>query len=116
MSDAAEPKAAPTGDGDFLKWRWLRLERRKEYAHERYDYVALGGAFWIVERLGPEKCWIAWLIVAERVRLMNQGATPIEALDATHADAKKLDEALHGALLEIDHEAWRYGDPRGRVG
>jgi hypothetical protein len=28
--------------------------------------------------------------------------------------ARKLDEALHGALLEIDHEAWRYGDPRGR--
>ena len=103
---------------DCIEWRGLRLERRKEYPQERYDHVALGGAFWIAERLDRSlgKAWIAWLIIGDCMRLMCPGDTAIQALDGVHVDAIKLDEQLHGALLEIRHQEWRSGDQRGRVG
>jgi hypothetical protein len=112
---------------DFIEWRGLQLERRKEYPHERYDYVVEGGAFWIVERLDVSKRWIAWLIVGDRVRFMSPAETPNEALEGAYVDALKLDEQLRGAIAEVRNatfDRWLdrhslddtgYNDPEGHA-
>lgn len=87
---------------DVIEWRGLRLERRKEYPEERYDYVAEGGAYWIVERLERSEVWLAWFLAGDRTRFMSKGKTAAAALEAVYADIMQLGRQLQQALREID--------------